>query len=157
LEQGKLKRCHVGRSFGDKRLLKILTVDLQVNSEGAGMPTINVNGKQGSFEASKRLVVAIKELGVNIGHRCGGNAKCTTCRVEISSGEPDTMTKAEYAKLTEKGLLGQVRLSCQMTCAQDMVLAAPMVLENQTWTDTGPQPAEMVMPEAVFVSRAELE
>jgi ferredoxin len=117
----------------------------------------SVNGQQSTFDSSKRLVLAIKELGVNIGHRCGGNAKCTTCRVEISSGEPDTMTKAEYAKLTEKGLLGQVRLSCQLTCSQDMVLSVPMTLENQTWTDTGPQPADTVMPEAVFISKAELE
>lgn len=120
------------------------------------MPSISVNGKQGNIDSSKRLVLAIKELGVNIGHRCGGNAKCTTCRVEITSGEPDTMTKAEYDKLKEKGLLGQARLSCQLTCSQDMVLTAPMVLENQNWTDTGPQPAEAVMPEAVFVAKAEL-
>ena len=120
------------------------------------MPIISVNGQQGNFETDKRLVLAIEELGVKIGHRCGGNAKCTTCRVEVVSGEPDTMTKAEYAKLQEKGLIGQVRLSCQLTCSQDMTLAAPMTLENQTWTDTGPQPAEGVMPEAVFLPRAEL-
>ncbi len=120
------------------------------------MPTISVNGKQGSFEADKRLVLAIEELGVNIGHRCGGNAKCTTCRVEVTSGEPDTMTRAEYDKLQEKGLLGQVRLSCQLRCSQDMTLVPVMTLENQNWTDTGPQPAETVMPEAVFVKKAEL-
>jgi ferredoxin len=121
------------------------------------MPTISVNGKQGNFEASKRLVLAVEELGINIGHRCGGNAKCTTCRVEVTSGEPDTMTRAEYDKLKEKGLLGQVRLACQLTCSQDMVLSASMTLENQNWTDTGPVPAETVMPEAVFVSKVELE
>ncbi len=121
------------------------------------MPIISVNGQQGNFEATKRLVLAIKELGVTIGHRCGGNAKCTTCRVEVISGEPDTTTNAEHAKLTEKGLLGQVRLACQLTCSQDMVLVAPMLLDNQTWTDTGPQPADAVMPEAVFISKAELE
>jgi ferredoxin len=121
------------------------------------MPTINVNGKQGNFEASKRLVLAIEELGVKIGHRCGGNAKCTTCRVEVTSGDVDTMTKAEYDKLKEKGLLGQVRLSCQLTCSQDMVLVAPMTLDNQNWTDTGPAPAEAVMPEAVFLPKSELE
>lgn len=120
------------------------------------MPTLSVNGQQAEVEAGKRLVLAIKDLGVNIGHRCGGNAKCTTCRVEIVSGEPDTMTRAEHAKLNEKGLLGQVRLSCQLTCSQDMVLNAPMTLENQNWTDTGPQPAETVMPEAVFVPKTEL-
>jgi ferredoxin len=121
------------------------------------MPTLSVNGKSGTFQEDKRLVLALEELGVAIGHRCGGNAKCTTCRVEFISGEPDTMTKAEYDKLKEKGLLGQVRLSCQLTCSQDMSVNAVMTLDNQTWTDTGPQPAETVMPEAVWLAKAELE
>jgi ferredoxin len=121
------------------------------------MPTLSVSGKTGTFTEDKRLVLAIKELGVTIGHRCGGNAKCTTCRVEFVSGEPDTMTKAEYDKLKEKGLLGQARLSCQLRCSQDMTLNAVMTLDNQPWTDTGPQPAETVMPEAVWLAKAELE
>jgi ferredoxin len=121
------------------------------------MPTLSVNGKSGIFQEDKRLVLAIEELGVAIGHRCGGNAKCTTCRVEFVSGEPDTMTKAEYDKLKEKGLLGQVRLSCQLACSQDISLNAVMTLDNQSWTDTGPQPAETVLPEAVWLAKAELE
>lgn len=120
------------------------------------MPTLSVNGKSGTFQEDKRLVLAVEELGVAIGHRCGGNAKCTTCRVEFISGEPDTMTKAEYDKLKEKGLLGQVRLSCQLTCSQDMSVNAVMTLDNQNWTDIGPQPAETVMPEAVWLAKAEL-
>jgi ferredoxin len=121
------------------------------------MPTLSVNGKSGTFQEDKRLVLAVEELGVAIGHRCGGNAKCTTCRVEFVSGEPDTMTKAEYDKLKEKGLLGQVRLSCQLTCSEDMNVNAVMTLDNQSWTDTGPHPAETVMPEAVWLAKAELE
>jgi ferredoxin len=120
------------------------------------MPTLNINGKSGTFAEDKRLVLAIEELGVAIGHRCGGNARCTTCRVEFVSGEPDTMTKAEYEKLKEKGLLGQVRLSCQLTCSQDMSLNALMTLDNQTWTDTGPKPADTVTPEAVWLPKTEL-
>jgi ferredoxin len=120
------------------------------------MPTLNVNGKSGTFAEDKRLVLAIEELGVAIGHRCGGKARCTTCRVEFVSGEPDTMTKAEYEKLKEKGLLGQVRLSCQLTCSQDMSLNALMTLDNQTWTDTGPKPADTVTPEAVWLPKTEL-
>ena len=121
------------------------------------MPKITVDGKAGEFDANKRLVLAIKELGVNIGHRCQGNGKCTTCRVEISNGEPDTMTQAEYDKLLEKGFLGQARLSCQMTCSQDMEMNAVMTLESvEGWTDTGPMPDEEVKPEAVFISKSEL-
>ena len=121
------------------------------------MPTLTVDGKSGEFDEGKRLVNAIKELGVEIGHRCGGNGKCTTCRVVFESGEPDQMTVAEYDKLKEKDLFGEARLSCQLTCSQDMVLSPVMTLSNQeAWTDTGPQPATDVKPEAVWYSRAQL-
>jgi ferredoxin len=120
------------------------------------MPRLTVNETTQDVMSDQRLVLAIKESGINIGHRCGGNAKCTTCRVEFISGEPTTMTKAEYLKLNEKGLLGQYRLSCQLLCTQDMTLTAPMVLENQSWTDTGPQPATDVLPEAQWFSLDEL-
>ncbi len=121
------------------------------------MPTLTVDGKSGEFSEDKRLVLAIKELGVNIGHRCGGNGKCTTCRVAFESGEPDQMTVAEYNKLKEKDLFGETRLSCQLTCSQDMEITPTMTLENQEgWTDTGPEPDAEVKPEAVWQSRAKL-
>lgn len=121
------------------------------------MPTITVDGKSGEFSSDKRLVLAIKELGVNIGHRCGGNGKCTTCRVDITKGEPDTMTQAEYDKLVEKEMLGQTRLSCQMTCSEDMEMTAVMTLENmEAWTETGGMPGDEVMPEAVFLAKSDL-
>jgi ferredoxin len=119
------------------------------------MPTLTVNGISQQV-AEQRLVLAIKQLGVHIGHRCGGHAKCTTCRVEFITGEPNTMTQAEYDKLKEKGLLGQCRLSCQIVCNQNMQLTAPMVLENQNWTDTGPQPEAEVKPEARWIDKSEL-
>ena len=120
------------------------------------MPKLTVNDQSQDFNEDKRLVLAIKELGVNIGHRCGGQARCTTCRVEFSSGEPDAMTQAEYDKLTEKDLLGKVRLSCQLTCSQDMTLTAPMTKESEGWPDTGPEPAATVEPEAQWLPKDEL-
>ncbi len=121
------------------------------------MPVLHVDGKTVAVPEGKRLVLAIEEAGVHIGHRCGGYAKCTTCRVEVVSGEPDTMTRAEYAKLRERGLLGQYRLSCQIVCDQDMHVRPVMTLENQDWTDTGPPPEPVVTPEAVWYPREQLE
>lgn len=117
------------------------------------MPKLTVNGKTAEVSANKRLVLAIKELGVNIGHRCGGKARCTTCRVEFVAGEPDRMTQAEYDKLSEKELLGKVRLSCQMLCEHDMEVQPVMTLETvEGWTDTGPMPAETIEPEPIFIN-----
>ncbi len=114
------------------------------------MPQLTINRKTFEVELGKRLVLAIAENGINIGHRCGGNARCTTCRVEFESGEPKVMTQAEYDKLETEGLLEQVRLSCQLTCDHDMSLRPIMTLESESWSDTGPQPEETVTPESVW-------
>ena len=116
------------------------------------MPKLTIDGKTFDVEAGKRLILAIKERGVNIGHRCGGYAKCTTCRVEYEAGEPEVMTKAEYERLTDRELLGEVRLSCQLECTQDMSVRSVMTLENQpAWQDAGPEPEETVTPEAEWL------
>ena len=46
-------------------------------------------------------------------HACGGNARCTTCRVEFIAGEPRWMTVAEQTVLAAQGVIG-ARLSCQI-------------------------------------------
>jgi len=121
------------------------------------MPKLTVDGRTGEVPEGRRLVLAIEEQGVNIGHRCGGKARCTTCRVEFLSGEPDAMTKAEYKRLKARELLGQYRLACQIVVDYDMSVHASMTLESEGWTDTGPTPDPTVMPEARWYSREELE
>jgi ferredoxin len=117
------------------------------------MPTITIDGKSQEFAKDTRLVLAIEQLGVNIGHRCGGKARCTTCRVEISEGEPEQMTQAEHEKLESQGLLGEVRLACQLTCSQDMTVKALMTLESENWSDTGSTPTAEIEPEPTWVSK----
>jgi ferredoxin len=113
------------------------------------MPQLTINGKTFEVEYGKRLVLAIEEAGVAVGHRCGGFARCTTCRVEFSAGEPESMTRAEFEKLTERGLFGQARLSCQIVCDHDMSVNVLMTADNQAqWKgDTGPTPEAEVTPE----------
>jgi ferredoxin len=120
------------------------------------MSTIIIDGVSSDVAAGTRLVNAIEDAGVEIGHRCGGNARCTTCRVVFESGEPDTMTAAEHAKLSERGLLGSHRLACQIACHRDMQLSSVMTRANQGWSDTGPRCADAVKPDAVFLPRASL-
>ncbi len=115
------------------------------------MPKLTINENTIEVELGKRLVLAIEESGVNIGHRCGGNARCTTCQVEFDNGEPMTMTQAEFDKLEEQELLDKARLSCQITCDQEMSLRVIMTQESEGWSDTGPEPNEMVTPEAVWL------
>ena len=116
------------------------------------MPQIEVEGR-GTFDvpADTRLVRAIEGNGVDILHRCGGFAKCTTCRVEFIAGEPGRMTVAERDKLAEKELLGQVRLSCQILCDHDMVVRPLMTLTSSGLPDPGPEPQVAITPEPEWV------
>lgn len=123
------------------------------------MPQLTVFDKTVEAPAGQRLVLAIEQSGVRIGHRCGGNAKCTTCRVEFMSGEPETMTVAEYRRLNDRGLFGQFRLSCQIVCDHDMSVKPALIAENQPqWNgDTGPAPEPTVQPESVWYPIEELK
>lgn len=120
------------------------------------MPTITANGKTIEAEANTRLVQAIEDAGVDIGHRCGGYAKCTTCRVEFSEGEPDTMTQAEYDKLDSQGNVGKFRLACQIVCENDMSVTALMLQSDMGWDDPGPAVQAEVTPEATFIPKDDL-
>src|SRR3982751_6152011 len=74
----------------------------------ADVPKLTVEGF-GTFdvERGKRLVLAIEQdAHVDILHACGGNARCTTCRVEFIAGEPERHTAAEQEKLTSRQLTG---------------------------------------------------
>ena len=95
---------------------------------------------------NKRLVLAIEQdAKVDVMHACGGNARCTTCRVEFDDGEPEKMTAAEKARLDAKGLTG-VRLSCQILCDQDMTVRAVSRLEGTGRPDPGGTPGETITP-----------
>src|SRR5947209_3080701 len=111
------------------------------------MPKLTVEGV-GEFEvpAGKRLVLALEdEARIDQLHACGGNARCTTCRVEFISGEPDQMTAAEKAVLAARGLTG-VRLSCQMLCDHDMAVRAISRLAGSGRKDAGNRPADAITP-----------
>ncbi|PYS84524.1 MAG: (2Fe-2S)-binding protein [Acidobacteria bacterium] len=110
------------------------------------MPRIEVEtaaGKQEFVaEDGRKLVLAIEDAGVDILHRCGGNAKCTTCRVEVLGGDPGEMGETERNRLAlELGLAENVRLSCQVRVHDDLHVR----VVNQVSTrglDAGPRPVE---------------
>ncbi|HVF47681.1 MAG TPA: 2Fe-2S iron-sulfur cluster-binding protein [Pyrinomonadaceae bacterium] len=72
-------------------------------------------------EQGKKLVLAIEDAGIDILHRCGGNARCTTCRVEVLEGDPGPIEEAEAAILaTKTDLNDHTRLSCQVRIIDDL-------------------------------------
>ncbi len=127
--------------------------------------------------ADARLSNALIANGGDPLHRCGGNARCTTCRVEFLAGEPDQITvaekaklsergllehgqrrrlnylKAEKAKLSERGLLGQVRLSCQIMCHQDMHVKVLSPFGSSGLADAGPDLATTITPSPEWTTK----
>src|SRR5262245_55485018 len=111
------------------------------DAEELPMPNLAVEGV-GEFEVpqGKRLVLALEdEARIDQLHACGGNARCTTCRVEFIAGEPQQMTAAEKERLAARGLSG-VRLSCQIPCDHDMAVRAISRLAGSGRPDAGPRP-----------------
>ena len=89
------------------------------------MPKITAETAAGTvaFEAEegRKLVLALEDNGVDILHRCGGNAKCTTCRVEILFGDPGEIGEPEKLVLaTKTDLNDHTRLSCQVRLIDDL-------------------------------------
>jgi ferredoxin len=114
------------------------------------MPKLTVEGV-GEFEVphGKRLVLGLEdEAGIDQLHACGGNARCTTCRVEFVSGEPERMTVAEKNLLAARGLTG-IRLSCQIACDHDMEVRVISRLAGSGRADVGKRPSDEIQPEPV--------
>ena len=76
------------------------------------MPTVTVEGEK-SFEVEpgKKLVLAIEDAGIDIMHRCGGNARCTTCRVQVLAGDAPAMEGTEQERLAK--LISSPTLACR--------------------------------------------
>lgn len=86
------------------------------------MPTVTVEGEK-SFDVAdgKKLVLGIEDAGIDIMHRCGGNARCTTCRVELLAGDAGPMGELERERLAREAELGpNIRLSCQIRVHGDL-------------------------------------
>ena len=121
------------------------------------MPKLTVDGV-GEFEVpqGKRLVNALEdEAKVDQLHACGGNARCTTCRVQFLDGEPEKITQAEKDLLAAKGLAAQagLRLSCQILCEADMKLKAISRLAGSGRADAGKRAADEIAPPAVWTTK----
>ncbi len=110
------------------------------------MPQIQAETATGTrtfeVESGKKLVLAIEDAGIDILHRCGGNARCTTCRVEVLDGDPGEMGEAERNRLAvETDLADHIRLSCQIRVNSDLTVR----VVNQASVrgmDAGPRPLD---------------
>ncbi len=93
-------------------------------------------------ENGKKLVLGLEDNGVDILHRCGGNARCTTCRVEVMSGDPGPVTEPEQVILsTKEDINERTRLSCQIRVNDNLHIKV-MRQVSVDGIDAGPRPID---------------
>ena len=111
------------------------------------MPKLTIESI-GEFDVPEgtRLVNALEDLGGEPLHRCGGYARCTTCRVEFLNGEPAEMTEAEKTKLESQENIGKFRLSCQCTVDHDMHVKVLMPFSESSLDYPGKRPEDHITP-----------
>ena len=110
------------------------------------MPKIQAETATGLIETEapvgKKLVLAIEDAGVDILHRCGGNARCTTCRVELIEGDAGEMGELERDRLAmEAELAPNIRLSCQIHIQNDLKVHVVNQVSVRGM-DAGPRPLD---------------
>lgn len=90
---------------------------------------LHPEGKSGDVPAGTSLLDAAERLGFPLPHDCGGNASCTTCRVEVQSGaEHLSEIDFEEQDLLDREALSEPwhRLGCQARVSGDVVVRVPL-------------------------------
>ena len=95
----------------------------------------------GDVDVNISLLEAAKALGLPLNHDCGGNASCTTCRVEVQTGL-DQLSEIDFDEqdLLDREALSEPRhrLACQARVLGDVVVRVP----GSKWETPRPEPAE---------------
>jgi adenylate cyclase len=113
--------------------------------EFKGEKIIEINDDQTILESSLKA-------GIPHFHECGGNAKCSTCRILILNGQ-NHLTTPNSKELKLKNLLGfndSIRLACQTKITGDSVIVrriirdktdvsiySPLVKKDETFREVG--------------------
>jgi 2Fe-2S ferredoxin len=89
---------------------------------------LHPEGRSGEVPTNLTLLEAAKVLGFELNHDCGGNASCTTCRVEVQMGE-DNLSEIDFDEqdLLDREALSEPwhRLGCQAKILGDVVVRVP--------------------------------
>jgi 2Fe-2S ferredoxin len=97
---------------------------------------LHSRGTTGQVEANLSLLDAAKDLGCPLNNDCGGNASCTTCRVEVQSGG-ENLSEIDFDEqdLLDREALSEPwhRLGCQAKILGDVVVRVP----EQKWEPPG--------------------
>lgn len=89
---------------------------------------VHSEGKSGEVPENVSVLEAAELLGFPLEHDCGGNASCSTCRVEVMvGGEHLSEIDFEEQDLLDREALTEPyhRLSCQAKILGDVMVQVP--------------------------------
>jgi len=100
---------------------------------------LHPEGKSGEVPQDVSLLQAADALGFPLPHDCGGNASCTTCRVEVESGG-ENLSEIDFDEqdlLDRENLTEEFhRLGCQARVFGDVVVRVPLAKWGETTADS---------------------
>jgi len=89
---------------------------------------VHSEGKSGEVPEELTVLEAAEMLGFPLNHDCGGNASCSTCRVEVMVGG-DNLSEIDFEEqdLLDREALTEPyhRLSCQAKILGDVMVQVP--------------------------------
>jgi len=95
---------------------------------------LHPDGKSGEVQADLSLLEAAEQLGFPLNHDCGGNASCTTCRVDVIAGS-ENLSEIDFDEqdLLDREALTEPyhRLGCQARVLGDVIVQVP----EEKWGD----------------------
>lgn len=73
------------------------------------------------------VLQALTRAKIPLGHSCGGNGTCSTCRILIISGveKLNPRTELEQEMATDRNFAEHERLGCQTEPVDDLVIKIP--------------------------------
>lgn len=100
---------------------------------------LHSEGRSGDVEVNLSLLDAAKALGFPLNHDCGGNASCTTCRVEVQLGQ-EQLSEIDFDEqdLLDREALSEPRhrLACQARVLGDVIVRVPETKWETSNTET---------------------
>ncbi len=90
-----------------------------------GPVTLDINGeKQVEISAGGKLLTALAGEKLFVSSACGGGGTCGQCKVKVFEGGGEILA-TEKSHITNREAKEGMRLSCQVTCKQDMKIEVP--------------------------------
>ncbi|MFW9961200.1 MAG: 2Fe-2S iron-sulfur cluster-binding protein [Candidatus Thorarchaeota archaeon] len=114
--------------------------------------------KEVSVERGTKLLKALIDHETDIVHTCGGNAKCTTCRITVHKGVPKRKSQAQQELFDKLIRFGQTQfdhpavfLSCQVLVDDDMTVSASETFNRVIHNSPGKDVEYKITPDPVWL------